>query len=115
VISPALAALLFSIWDLNVIILLDVFGALFATGMLAFVTIPNVVKERHHSGSQMLQEVKAGFRVLRREPGLLELLIISCLYAFIYFPIGTLYPLITMTWFRGGVAESGFVEVVFSV
>lgn len=115
VISPALAALLFSMWNLNIIILLDVFGALFATGVLALVKIPESVSDRHASRSRMLQEVKDGFGVLRREPGLVELLIISCLYAFIYFPIGTLYPLITMTWFGGGVGESGLVEVVFSI
>ncbi|HBN96483.1 MAG TPA: MFS transporter [Firmicutes bacterium] len=114
VISPALAALLFSMWDLNVIILLDVFGAVFAAAVLALVKIPDTVKGRHHSRSQIFLEIKDGFRVLRREPGLLELLIISCLYAFIYFPIGTLYPLITMTWFEGGVAKSGVVEVVFA-
>lgn len=115
VISPALAALLFSLWNLNIIILLDVFGALLATGVLALVQIPDTVRARHTSSSQVLQEVKEGFEALRKEPGLLELLIISSLYAFIYFPIGTLYPLITMTWFGGGIGESGFVEVVFSV
>lgn len=115
VISPALAALLFSIWDLNVIILLDVIGALLAVWILSFVKIPNTAKEKPCCRSQVFQEAKEGFWALRRESGLLELLIISCLYAFIYLPIGTLYPLITMTWFGGGVAESGAVEVVFSV
>ena len=114
VISPALAALLFSIWDLNVIILLDVFGAVFAAAVLALVKIPNPVRERQQGRSQVFREVKEGFQVLAREPGLLELLIISALYAFIYFPIGTLYPLITMTWFGGGVPESGLVEAVFA-
>ncbi len=115
VISPALAAVLFSIWDLNVIILLDVMGALLAVGILSLVKIPNTVKEKPCCRSQVFKEAIEGFQVLRREPGLLTLLIISCLYAFIYFPIGTLYPLITMTWFGGGVAESGTVEIVFSV
>lgn len=115
VVSPALAALLFSIWELNVIILLDVLGALLATGILSVVKIPNMAKEKPGGGSQVFHEAKEGFRALRREPGLLELLIISCLYAFIFFPIGTLYPLITMTWFGGGVAESGTVETIFAV
>lgn len=115
VISPALAAFLFSIWDLNVIILLDVVGALLAVGILCIVKIPAANKEKPCCRSQVFREAKEGFQVLRREPGLLALLIISVLYAFIYFPIGTLYPLITMTWFGGGVAESGTVEIIFSV
>lgn len=114
VLSPALAAVLFSLWDLNIVVLLDVFGALFAGGVLFLVRLPDHVRVAHCDGS-MLTEVKEGFRALRKEPGLLELLIISSLYAFIFFPIGTLYPLITMTWFQGGVAESGVVEVVFAV
>ncbi|MGI6169834.1 MAG: MFS transporter [Christensenellales bacterium] len=115
VISPALAALLFSIWELHVIILLDVIGAMLAVGILSFVNLPNTVKQKNGRRSQVFQEAMEGFGALRREPGLLQLLIISCLYAFIFFPIGTLYPLITMTWFGGGVAESGIVETVFSV
>ncbi len=109
VISPALAALLFSIWELHVIILLDVMGVVLAVGILSLVKIPNTAREKPCCRSQVFQEAKEGFWALRREPGLLELLVISCLYAFIYFPIGTLYPLITMTWFGGGVAESGIV------
>jgi DHA3 family macrolide efflux protein-like MFS transporter len=115
VVSPALAALLFSIWELHVIILLDVMGVVLAVGILSLVKIPNTAREKPCCRSQVFQEAKEGFWALRREPGLLELLVISCLYAFIYFPIGTLYPLITMTWFGGGVAESGIVEIVFSI
>ncbi len=115
VISPALAALLFSIWDLNVIILLDVIGAILAIGILSFVKIPNTAKEKPSCRLRVFEEAKEGFQAIKRAPGLLQLLTISCLYAFIYFPIGTLYPLITMTWFGGGVAESGTVEIVFSV
>ncbi|MDD4080115.1 MAG: MFS transporter [Eubacteriales bacterium] len=115
VVSPALAALLFTIWDLNVIVLLDVAGALLAVVVLTFVKIPDRGKGKPSGRLPVLREAKEGFRVLRREPGLWALLVISSLYAFIYFPIGTLYPLITMTWFGGGIAESGTVEVVFSL
>lgn len=52
--------------------------------------------------------------MLRRVPGLMAIMVISSLYAFIYFPIGSMYPLITMAYFGGGVAESGIVEVAFS-
>lgn len=115
VISPALATVLFSIWDLNLIVLLDVLGALLAVGILALVNIPDTTKEKPACRSQAVIEAKQGFQVLRKQPGLLGLLVISCLYAFIYFPIGTLYPHITITWFDGGIAGSGSVEVVYSV
>ena len=115
VLSPALAALLFSIWDLTAIIFLDVAGALFAVGMLCLVKLPKVEKIPTQKQPHFLQETANGFRELRRVSGMLPLMVIGALYAVIYFPIGTLYPFITMEYFGGGVAESGIVEVVFAV
>jgi len=114
VISPGLAAALFSIWELDRIIMLDVIGALLAVGVLCLVKIPSRVKEGSVNKAEIIREAKEGFRVLRSEPGLVELLVISIIYAFLFSPIGTLFPFITMTWFGGGVAESGTVEILFS-
>lgn len=115
VLSPALAALLFSIWDLTAIIFLDVAGALTAVIMLCLVKLPKAEKNPAQEQPRFLQETADGFHELRRVQGMLPLMIIGALYAVIYFPIGTLYPFITMEYFGGGVAESGIVEVVFSV
>lgn len=52
---------------------------------------------------------------MRSVPGMRELLVIGALYAVIYFPIGTLYPLITMSYFNGSVSESGLVETVLQL
>lgn len=122
-VSPALAAILFGIWPLNIIILLDVLGALLAVGFLLMVRFPEEERtaspraqdEAEGEWRRMIREAKEGFAALKRQSGLPELLLISTAYAFVYFPIGTLFPLITMTWFRGGVEESGMVEVIFSV
>lgn len=115
VLSPALAALLFSIWDLTAIIFLDVAGALTAVITLCLVELPKAEKTLAQERFHFLQETADGFRELRRVPGMLPLMAIGALYAVIYFPIGTLYPFITMEYFGGGVAESGIVEVVFAV
>lgn len=115
VLSPALAALLFSIWNLNVIIFMDVLGALFAVTCLCFLKIPNRVKtEAMNIAPNIIRETIDGLRILKSQKGMLSLLLISALYAVIYFPIGNLYPLITMSYFRGGIAESSIVEVVFA-
>jgi DHA3 family macrolide efflux protein-like MFS transporter len=122
-ISPALAAILYNIWSLNYIVLLDVAGALLAVAFLWVVKIPNDQPMTVKAGADSAQsewqrtklEAKDGFAALKRQEGLPQLLVISMLYAFIYFPIGTLFPLITMTWFGGGVKESGMVEVMFSL
>lgn len=113
-ISPALAALLYSIWDLHVIVLLDVIGAAFAISTLSFITIPDVERIERKK-THFVQEFKEGFSVLRSEKGMLFLVILSGLYAMIYFPVGTYYPLITMTYFNGSFVESSIVEVLFSL
>lgn len=116
-ISPAIAALLYSLWDLHIIILLDVIGAAFAIFMLLFVKVPNT--NRHSKSFKKTKgyfyELKEGIRVLRTEKGMLTLVLISGLYAMIYFPIGTFYPLITMTHFKGTFIESSIVEIIFAL
>lgn len=114
VLSPALAALLFSIWDLTAIIFLDVLGALVAVATLCFVEIPKAEAPTGKRES-LLRETADGFRELRRVRGMAQLMIVGALYAVIYFPIGTLYPFMTMNYFGGGFTASGVVEVVFAV
>lgn len=115
VLSPALAALLFSIWDLTAIIFLDVAGALIAVGTLFFVDIPRKTAPRTEKRQSLLRETADGLRELRSVRGMAQLMTIGALYAIIYFPIGTLYPFITMDYFGGGFTESGVVEVVFAI
>lgn len=113
--SPALAAMLFTIWDLSAIVLLDVAGAAVAIAIVSLLPIPRQAapqEDRPHQG--VWQDTREGFQVIRRDRTLTAILVISTLYAFIYFPIGSMYPLITMTYFGGTVAQSGMVEIAFS-
>jgi DHA3 family macrolide efflux protein-like MFS transporter len=80
---------------------------------LTAVDIPAISREDKDK-TNLLGEVKEGYGVMRSVPGMRELLVIGALYAVIYFSIGTLYPLITMSYFNGGVRES-LVETVFAV
>lgn len=104
--SPAVAAILYGVLDVNIILLFDVAGAILAVIAINFVNIPSVKREDSLQNPNIFNEAKEGFDVLRSEPGLMSLLFISMLYAIIYFPIGTLYPLITMTYFGGAVGDS---------
>ena len=111
--SPALAAVLYTIFPLSSILMLDIIGAVLATITLAVVKIPKPMPEKDIK-LNVFKETKEGYEAIRKVPGMRELLIIGALYAMIYFPIGTLYPLITMTYFNGSVGESGIVEMIFS-
>lgn len=114
ILSPALAALLFQLWDLSAIILLDVAGAAVAITIVILLPIVRYATEGERASLNIWQDTKEGFAVIRRVPGLTAVMVISTLYAFIYFPIGSMYPLITMAYFGGGVAESSIVEIAFS-
>ena len=86
--------------------MLDIIGAVLATITLAVVKIPKPMPEKDIK-LNVFKETKEGYEAIRKVPGMRELLIIGALYAMIYFPIGTLYPLITMTYFNGSVGASG--------
>jgi len=114
-ISPAIASVLFGIFNLNVLMLIDVFGALFAVFMLTFVVIPNTpgVESRQRTG--YFSELKEGFAIVKTEPAVVFILIVSCIYSMIYSPIGTYYPLITITHFGGSIGDSALAETVLSL
>jgi len=114
ILSPALAAFLFTIWNLRSIILLDVLGAFLAITIVIFTAIP-VIENKSDKKLDLLQDTIDGLRILKSYSGMTGLLVISSLYAFIYFPVGSMYPLITMTYFGGSVADSSIVEIAFSV
>ncbi len=114
VISPGLAALLYGIWKLNVIVLFDILGAAAAVSLLLLVKLEKPAREKT-CNHNLLAETREGIDAARRQPGMIALMVVSALYAIVYFPIGTLYPLITMTHFQGGYRESGIVETLFSL
>ncbi len=111
--SPALAAFFYTIIKVNFIMLFDVFGALVAMGVLMFVKTEreDTIREEYHYKS----ELKNGLVYLKAHRGLMSLLIISGLYAVIYFPIGTLFPLIAISHFNIGIEGSASIEIIFSL
>ncbi len=112
--SPAAAALLYGIWNIGMIFLLDVAGALAGVFTLLVTRVPALVKKETEKAPALIRETKEGLAVLRSEKGLTSLLVIGALYAVIYMPISTLYPLISMNYFRGTFREAGIVEIAFS-
>ena len=115
IVSPALAALLYQFWNLSAIIFLDVIGALVAVSIVSLLQIPSSISVDKTKKLHILQDTKEGLAVIRQERGIAAIFVIGTVYSFIYFPIGSMYPLITMTYFGGSVADSSIVEIAFSV
>ncbi|MDF2842217.1 MAG: Macrolide efflux protein [Herbinix sp.] len=115
ILSPAVAAFLYSVWELNAIIAIDVLGAVIASLTVAFVNIPKLNVEQQSMQVNFLKEMKAGIVVLRQSKGLFALLLLGTLYTFVYMPINALYPLFSMEYFNGTPMHISITEIAFAL
>ena len=115
ILSPVVAAVLYSSWSLSGIISLDVIGALIAVITLGITQIPELPQGGRDRKVQVLREAKEGFQILRAKKGMLGLVLIGSLYTLALMPISALFPLMTMSYFNGNSTSASIVEVVFSV
>jgi DHA3 family macrolide efflux protein-like MFS transporter len=114
ILSPAIAAFLYSVWKLNAIICVDILGAVIACITVAFVRIPKLNKEQKSTRLNFMKEMKEGFLVLKGNKGLFGLLLIGTLYMFVYMPINALYPLISMEYFEGTPLYISITEIAYA-
>ncbi|QOX62371.1 MFS transporter [Anoxybacterium hadale] len=114
ILSPALAAMLYSIWSLNAIIAMDVLGALAACITVAAAVIPELEKQDTVEKTSMLLEMKEGYEALRKQRGLFTLLWIGAFYMLIYMPINALFPLMSISYFGGTAVHASAVEMAFA-
>ncbi|WP_283679869.1 MFS transporter [Lentilactobacillus sp. Marseille-Q4993] len=113
IIAPALGAFLFSLVHINILILLDVVGAILGMLILFGVSIPNNKKPTEKLN--ILGDTKLGLKLLVGNRGLWILTIIGAVFTMILMPAVSMYPLMTMQYFHGTVAQAGLIEVVYSV
>ncbi|KRK64847.1 major facilitator superfamily protein [Companilactobacillus tucceti DSM 20183] len=113
IIAPALGAFLFSIVPITMLILLDVVGAVIGVTIILFVKIPEhpVFDEK----IQILSDVKFGLGQLKGNKGLWYITLMGMVFTLLFMPAASLYPLMTMSYFKGTVAQAGIIEVVYSV
>lgn len=114
ILSPAVAAFLYSDWKLNAIIAMDVLGAVIACITVALVRIPKLNMEQQSLKRNFIKEMKEGLSVLKENKGLFALLLIGTLYMFVYMPINALYPLISMGYFAGTPLHVSITEIAYA-
>ncbi|MDG3181824.1 macrolide efflux MFS transporter Mef(A) [Streptococcus suis] len=114
IISPAAAALLYSVWKLNAIIAIDILGAMIASITVAIVRIPKLGDQVQSLEPNFIREMKEGIVVMRQNKGLFALLLLGTLYTFVYMPINALYPLISMEYFNGTPMHISITEIAFA-
>lgn len=116
VISPVAAAFLYSVWELNTIIALDIVGAVIASITVGLVHIPKLpVNQEENIQANFMEEMEAGFFVLRENKGLFALLLVGTLYMLVYMPINALYPLMSMEYFAGTPMHISITEMAYAI
>ena len=114
ILSPALAALLYSGSGLEAVIWLDIIGAIAACITVAAVTIPRQESSSEKGGQSLLAETLAGYRTLKENRGLFSLLWIGAFFTFVYMPVNALFPLMAMGYFGGTTTHASVVEIAFA-
>ncbi|MEG0107780.1 MAG: MFS transporter [Lachnospiraceae bacterium] len=115
ILSPAIAAILYTVWSLQNIILLDVLGAAVAVAALCVSIVPSHLSGEQPVRRKVIQEAKEGFHILRSNKGMMELVMIGALYTIALMPISALFPLMCMSYLGGTSVEASIAEIVFSV
>lgn len=114
--APALGAAAYAVMSMSAIMMLDVAGAVLASGSLLLVTIPQPPSAQNDvHGQGILAEVQFGYRALADKRGLLLLTLAAALRIFLYIPVGALFPLMMSGHFGGTAGQASVVEVLFSV
>jgi len=98
--SPALAALLISLFELQWILLIDVGGAVIGISTLLMVHIPDPEKAERAT-PHLGRELQEGLREVYSKPGLLWLFILALSAMLFIMPVAALFPLMTLEHFRG--------------
>lgn len=114
IVSPAVAALLYSVWKLNAIIAIDVLGAVIASITVAIVRIPKLGDRVQSLEPNFIRELKEGIVVLRQNKGLFTLLLLGTLFTFVYMPINALFPLTSMDYFNGTPMHISITEIAYA-
>jgi DHA3 family macrolide efflux protein-like MFS transporter len=113
ILAPALAAFLYASMKLGNIILIDVFGALFAIITLMIVTIPKVTPQEEKTS--YITDIKEGIKIILKSNSIKSIFIMSVIFMIVFMPISSLFPLMSMDYFNGNSIHAGIVEIIFAI
>ncbi|MDR2947925.1 MAG: MFS transporter [Prevotella sp.] len=111
--GPALGALCCELLEMDVIVLIDVAGAIWACSTLAFVKIPKVKPKS--DDKNIIRDLKEAFNAIYSNKGLFSLVIAWLIAVFFFVPVDALFPLMTSGYFGRSAFELGIVEVSFGI
>lgn len=112
--GPALGALLIINFKMQLVLMLDVLGAVLACASLLFVTIPNPEKIVDRIPN-VFREMKEGIAAITGKRGLGAVFLYSVLCMLFLMPVSVLFPLMTLEHFRGDELQVSLIEILYGV
>jgi DHA3 family macrolide efflux protein-like MFS transporter len=112
--SPALAAVLLTIWPLGWIFLVDVATAIVGIGILLVIHIPHVQAEVPDGGHHALREMREGVRYAMGQPALRRVLLIAVVLYILIMPMAQLAPVVVVKLFGDAAWMLAAVEIAYS-
>lgn len=120
-VGTAVAAVMYPLWGLQSMILLDVLGATVASACVLLSRVKDTrerSKTKHesvmHAVKAVTSEAFAGYQILRKDESLFAVLIGGFIFTLAFSPLSALFPLITIDYFDAGTTGAAIVEVVWS-
>lgn len=115
-VGTAIAGVLYPIWSISDMVMLDVIGAVIASLTVAVSKIPKLeLDKKEQLDANFFDEIKAGFCVLKGVKGLFALIWVTAVFMIVYSPINALFPLMTLDYFSGTTLQASVTEIAFSV
>ena len=110
--GPVLGAAFMGLFPIAAIMLIDIFGAVFAIVCLVFVRIPDVPQ----SGQKLhlLSDMKQGLSAMRANRPLIAIFPAMMIMTILYIPLGSLFPLLIRVHFGGTAWHTGAATFVFA-
>lgn len=109
--GPALAALFISVFNMTLVLMTDVAGAIIAIVSLLFVYIPDPGKKKDAPEPHFLRELNEGLREIYIRPAIMWIFIVIIVQHFFIMPVAALFPLLTINHFSGSTYQMSIVEV----
>lgn len=113
--GTAIAAVLYPVLSISWLVMLDVFGAIAASAITAFVTIPKMPIMENTAKTKLLFEMKQGYQAMKQNRGVFTLLWIGALYMLFFSPVNALFPLMSFQHFGGTTTMASISEIAFSL
>jgi len=119
IVAPPVGALLLGLMPLPGVLLIDIVTALIAISPLLFISIPQperrAVTEAGAGQTSVWQDMREGFRYVRRWPGLMAIMGFAMMLNFLLAPASALMPILVTKHFGGGAIELGALDSAFGI